>query len=62
MIAALARSVIATQRIFTCLLYLLNTGNTKATCEICSNLTLKTPNDVVLMSLLLTLNVSHTWF
>ena len=48
-------------------IYLLkvNNRNTRTSCEICSKVTIKTPNDassIVLVSLLLTLNTFHTLF
>ena len=36
--------------------------NTSKMCEICSNLAVKYQVDVVLLSLLLTLNIFHTFF
>ena len=52
-----------TSPVINCLLLVTN-GNTREWCDICSKLTIKTPerrhvNDVVLMSLLLTLNIFH---
>ena len=55
-------------REFSAGIYLLkvNNKNTKKRCEICSNLTIKTPErrqcDVALVSLLLTLNIFHILF
>ena len=46
-------------------LFRVNNGNTKTMCEICSKLTIKTPNDVsdvVLVSLMLSLNSFHAFF
>ena len=46
-------------------LFKLNNRNTRKRCEICSKLTIKTPDDVidvVLVFLLLTLNIFHTFF
>ena len=48
-------------------IYLLkvNNRNTRTSCEICSKVTIKTPNDassIVLVSFLLTLNIFHTLF
>ena len=55
-------------REFSADIYLLkvNNKNTRKRCEICSNLTIKTPErrqcDVALVSLLLTLNIFHILF
>ena len=44
-------------------MFKVNNRNTKKWCEICSKLTIKTPdvNDIVLVSLILTLNIFHTF-
>ena len=43
-------------------MFQVNNRNTRTRCKICSKSTIKTPNSVVLVSLLLTLNKFHTLF
>ena len=43
-------------------MFKVNSINTRTSCEICSKLTIKTPDTVVLVSLLLTLNIFQTLF
>ena len=43
-------------------LFIISNGNTRTMCEICSDLTKKDTNNVVLVSLLLTLNTFHILF
>ena len=46
-------------------MFKVNNESTRSICEICSKLTIKTPNKVngaILVSLLLTLNICHTFF
>ena len=43
-------------------LFKFNNKNIGKRCEICSELTIKTPKDVVLVFLLLTLNIFYTCF
>ena len=57
------QSIFTLQNKFPAGIYMLkvNNRNTRTRCEICSELTIKTPG-VVLVSLLLTLNIFHTFF
>ena len=44
-------------------IYLFNVNrNNRKSCKICAKLTMNTPDDVVLLSLLITLSIFHTFF